>query len=101
MLLPREEWGKHDLHTTVNRAALLASLLLGLASVVLMYAGAGGFLTLAGVALFLIFMGWITHISIRAVERQAAQFAEERRDLREDASDEASDGRDQGDPATH
>jgi len=78
VLLPKEEWGVHDLHTSVNKPRLLASLALGLASVIMMYLGNGSALTFVGAALFLAFMVWITHISIRAVHVQSAQFREER-----------------------
>ena len=77
MLLPREQWGKHDLHTTVNRLSLIGALLLGVVSIVLMYAGDGRGMTMLGMVLFLTFMAWITWISVRAVDVQEAQFSEE------------------------
>jgi len=83
MLLPRHEWGRHDLHTTVNKVALVLALLLGLVSVILMYASGGRWPTFLGIVLFLVFMGWITYISIMAVRRQATQFAEEREEIAE------------------
>ncbi len=94
VLLPKEEWGAHDLHTSVNKPMLVASLLLGLASVAMMYLGAGTAPTFVGGGLFLIFMGWITHISVTAVNAQAAHFAEERRALHHEepaADPEATD----------
>ncbi|MGD9495346.1 MAG: hypothetical protein AB7Y46_03445 [Armatimonadota bacterium] len=84
VLLPRDEWGVHDLHTSVNKPMLVAALLVGLASVVLMYVGAGGTLTFVAVGLFIGFMAWITHVSVKAVNVQAAQFAEERQHFREE-----------------
>ena len=78
VLLPKEEWGVHDLHTSVSKPRLLASLALGLASVVMMYLGNGSGLTFVGAALFLAFMVWITHISLRAINVQSDQFREER-----------------------
>lgn len=77
VLLPPEEWGAHDLHTSVNKPQLVAALLLGLASVVMMYVGGGRTLTFIGGVVFIAFMAWITHISLKAVDVQAAQFAEE------------------------
>jgi hypothetical protein len=77
VLLPKEEWGVHDLHTSVNKPLLVAALAVGLGAVVMMYLGAGGTLTFVGTAVFVGFMVWITHISIKAVDVQAAQFAEE------------------------
>ncbi len=86
VLLPRDEWGVHDLHTSVNKPMLLAAMALGLTSVVLMYVGGGGTLTFIAGGLFIGFMAWITHISIKAVNVQAAQFAEEREHFREEHS---------------
>lgn len=77
VLLPQEEWGVHDLHTSVNKPMLVAALTVGLASVVAMYVGQGGTLTFVGGAVFIGFMAWITHISVKAVNVQAAQFAQE------------------------
>ena len=78
VLLPKEEWGVHDLHTSVNKPRLLASLALGLVSVVMMYLGDGNSLTFIGGVLFLVFMAWITHISIRAIHVQSNLFRHER-----------------------
>ncbi|MFP4250521.1 MAG: hypothetical protein ACLFU7_12760, partial [Armatimonadota bacterium] len=38
---------------------------------------AGQALTFVGTVLFIIFLGWITRVSVKGIERQAAQFAEE------------------------
>ena len=84
MLLPEEEWGRHDLHTSVNKPMLVAALAVGLGSVIAMCVGAGGALTFLAGGVFILFMIWITHISIKAVNVQAAQFAEERQHFREE-----------------
>lgn len=89
VLLPQEEWGVHDLHTSVNKPMLVAALTVGLASVVVMYLGAGSTLTFIGGAIFIGFMAWITHISIKAVNVQAAQFAEEHEHFLEEHPDAA------------
>lgn len=78
ILLPQEEWGLHDLHTSVNKPRLVAAFIFGIVAVSLMYFGAGQTLTFIGMVMFIGFLGWITHISVKAVEVQAAQFAEER-----------------------
>jgi len=78
VLLPKEEWGVHDLHTSVNKVALIAALLFGLIAVGMMYFGQGHTITLIGMGMFIAFMGWISHISIQAIKVQSAQFAEER-----------------------
>ena len=74
MLLPKDEWGSHDLRSTVSRAALICSLLLGLVAIALMYLGSGGTVTMVGIVLFLVFMVWITHISVGAVDRLGDRF---------------------------
>lgn len=73
MLLPKDEWGAHDLHSTVSRVALIAALLLGMVSIALMYLGGGGTMTMVGIVLFLVFMVWITQISITAVDQLATR----------------------------
>ena len=83
MLLPKDEWGRHDMHTTVNKVAMVGSLLLGLASVVTMYLGGGGMVTIVGAVGFIGFMAWITWISVKAVDAQADQFAEEQEQIAE------------------
>ncbi len=79
VLLPRDEWGVHDLHTSVNKPMLIAAFVLGIVAVAMMYLGGGNTITFIGGGLFIGFMAWITHISVRAVDVQAAQFAEEQR----------------------
>ena len=74
MLLPKEEWGAHDLHSTVSRLGLVAALILGLVSIALMYLGAGGKVTMIGIVLFLVFMVWITQISVTAVDQLGERF---------------------------
>ena len=54
VLLPEEEWGKHDLHTTVNRPVLLGLGAAAVASVVMMYLGDGKLVTWLGAGLFLL-----------------------------------------------
>ncbi|MFW5868486.1 MAG: hypothetical protein ACOCX2_11755 [Armatimonadota bacterium] len=80
ILLPEEEWGVHDLHTSVNKPLLIVALLFGVAAVVMMYFGGGQTPTFVGMVMFIAFMGWITQISLKAIDVQAAQFAEERQE---------------------
>ncbi len=84
ILLPQEEWGVHDLHTSVNKPLLILALLFGLSAVVMMYVGGGRPLTFVGMVMFIVFMGWITQISLKAINVQAAQFAEERQAMQDD-----------------
>jgi hypothetical protein len=87
VLLPSEEWGQHDLSTTVNKAALILALILVSGAMVLMYAGNGGTLTLVGMGVFFAFVAWITRISLRAVREQAARFEEQREEFRSEEED--------------
>ncbi|MGM0491592.1 MAG: hypothetical protein ACQER1_01500 [Armatimonadota bacterium] len=84
ILLPKEEWGVHDLHTSVNEAELVACLLFGGVTLTLMYIGDGEALTFVGTVLFIIFLGWITHVSVKGIEMQAAQFAAEHEEFLEE-----------------
>lgn len=92
VLLPEEEWGKHDMRTTVNKPSLALAALLGILSVSFMYLGGGHPLTFVGVGLFFAFMGWVTHISLKAIDAQDAQFEQEREELREELGHCASQG---------
>ncbi len=74
MLLPKDEWGAHDLHSTVSRFGLVGALILGLVSIALMYLGAGGTMTMIAIVLFLVFMIWITRISVTAVDSLSERF---------------------------
>ncbi|MGI5820088.1 MAG: hypothetical protein ACOX9R_18540 [Armatimonadota bacterium] len=77
ILLPKAEWGVHDLHTSVNEMELIACLAFGAVTLGMMYFGAGQTLTFVGMVLFIAFLGWITRVSVKGIELQAAQFAEE------------------------
>jgi hypothetical protein len=67
ILLPREEWGKHDLETRVRKAPLLVTGALVPISAVLMYAGDGKLLTWIGLALFFGFLGSFTFLSLKGI----------------------------------
>lgn len=78
VLLPREEWGRYDLASTVNSRWLAVVAILGVAALVLMYIGNGKTLTFVGIGLFLLFMGLITRVSLQAIEAQSARFQRQR-----------------------
>ena len=78
VILPEEEWGVHDLETTVPEWTVGALLLLGAASLVVAYLGDGAWLTWAGVGVFvlaLLAVAWICH---RAIEDQRERVERER-----------------------
>ncbi len=84
VVLPEEEWGIHDLSTNVKRIQLIVCLLFGAVTLGMMYYGGGGLITFIGTGLFMLFMAWITHISVKGVDDQAEEFLTEReRFLRE------------------
>lgn len=70
IFLPEPVWGEADLHTTVNQPLVLAVLVFGLATCVLMVIGQGGTLTWLGMGLFWIFMIAFTIISNQGIESQ-------------------------------
>lgn len=67
VLLPKEEWGKRDLSTDVKKLPLLVLAALVPASAVLMYVGNGKGLTWIGLALFFVFLGGFTFLSLRGI----------------------------------
>jgi len=70
ILLPEDEWGEHDLETTVARGPLLVALLLAVAGLVAAFVGDGAWPTWVGVGLFLAGLYLATVLCDRAVERQ-------------------------------
>ncbi len=70
LLLPRKEWGKRNLQSTVNKPLLAACGLLAIVSTVLMYWGDGGSYTWIGAGLFLAAFFGFTLLSTRAIEKQ-------------------------------
>lgn len=83
VLLPREEWGEHEMSTTVNKSAMAAIMLIGVIALLLMYFGNGKVLTFVGVGVFLVFMWQITRISLTAIEKQDRRFRETRDEIAE------------------
>lgn len=67
LLLPREQWGTHDIHTHVAKLPLLVSGALVLLSAAMMYAGNGGWLTWVGLALFFAVLTAFTWVSLRGI----------------------------------
>lgn len=86
VLLPEEEWGTHELETTVPEWPLLGAFVAAAVAWVLAYLGAGGTLTAVSVAGFLVLLFAITWMCDRAVTRQRARSRRERGD------EEAGDG---------
>jgi membrane protein implicated in regulation of membrane protease activity len=70
VFLPEVLWGKADLNSSVNRAALLAVGLLGIVACVLMLVGRGLLLTWLGAGLFILFVIAFALLSRRGIDRQ-------------------------------
>lgn len=81
VLLPEEEWGRHELETTVPEWPLLAAFLAAGVLWVLAYLGDGGLATGLAVTGFLVILYAITWICDRAITRQREKFARERERL--------------------
>ena len=68
--LPRVQWGKRKLRSTVNRPLFLAGAAAAVAADILMYAGDGGVATWAGAVLFMFSLLAVTVTALRAVTKQ-------------------------------
>ncbi|MDA2937921.1 hypothetical protein MYX75_06640 [Acidobacteria bacterium AH-259-A15] len=73
LLLPREEWGKHELTTTAKKPILLILGAVALLAVGWIYWGDGRFLTWIGAGLFLIVLFGFILLSIQAINRQCEE----------------------------
>lgn len=80
VLLPEEEWGTHELETTVPEWPLLAAFVAAAVAWVLAFLGDGGLLTWIAVAAFLVLLYAVTWTCDRAVTRQRDKFRRERRE---------------------
>jgi len=76
LILPKEQWGRHDMQSKVNRASLAAAWIMAGVSAVLMYAGNGLALTWVGLAGMLAFMAWFTYLSIQAINKRNREESE-------------------------
>lgn len=79
VLLPEEEWGEHELETTVPEWPLLGAFLAAALLWVLAYLGGGGMLTALAVTGFLVLLFAVTWICDRAILRQRERFRRERK----------------------
>lgn len=72
ILLPREEWGKHETKTRQNKLLVLLPAAVAVVSAVLMYWGNGRLWTWIGLGLFLVALLAFTGAALQAVDRQNA-----------------------------
>ena len=68
--LPREEWGKREVRSTVNKPLFVVAALLAVVAGLLMYFGDGSGATWMGAVLYLFVLFGAAGISLLAVSRQ-------------------------------
>ena len=73
--LPRDQWGKREVRSTVNRPLFLAAAAGAVAAGILMYWGNGGITTWIGAILFLASLFTVTGVALRAVGAQCCDAA--------------------------
>lgn len=67
ILLPREDWGSHDIHTRVRKGPLLVVSVMTPVALGMMYVGNGARTTWLGLVLFLGLLGAFTFVTLRGV----------------------------------
>lgn len=80
VLLPEEEWGDHELETTVAEWPLLALFAVAVGALVLSYLGDGNLWTAVGIIAFLVSLFAIIGLCDRAVRKQRRRVRRERRE---------------------
>lgn len=70
IFLPEEHWDELDLSSSVNQPLLLFTIIVGIASCVLMVIGAGRTLTWIGAGVFIVFLITFTLISNTGIVNQ-------------------------------
>lgn len=73
--LPRHEWGKREVRSAVHKPLFLVDVALAVVSTVLMYFGAGRFLTWLGAVLFLVALFGVTALALHATSTQGRRRA--------------------------
>jgi len=68
--LPREEWGKREVRSAVNKPLFVVTAALAVGAGLLMYFGDGRFTTWVGAGLFLLALVGATSIALIAASRQ-------------------------------
>lgn len=78
VLLPKEEWGTHQLETTTSELPLLFIFFCSVAGCVLTYYGNGNMWTWIGIGLFFVTFFLVILLCDRAIRRQRKRTKEER-----------------------
>ena len=91
LLLPRDQWGRYDVHSRVNRAGVIAAWITAVLSAVLIYVGNGCLLTWVGLAGMAVFLVLFTYLSIHAinVRNQASAYEQDSRSPQDAEADKA------------
>lgn len=80
VLLPEEEWGEHNLQTTVHKLPVLLLFLCSVAGCVMVYLGNGQTFTWIGIVLFFVTFFGVIWLCDRAILRQRERFKKERQE---------------------
>ncbi len=92
VLLPEEEWGEHELETTVPQLPLAIALAVAALAIGTAILGDGGPLTWIGVAAFILTLYVLTWMFDRAVRRQRERVRRERRQAAQGEESQVGDG---------
>ena len=78
VLLPKKEWGKHELKTTTSEIPMLLIFLCSVAGCVMTWVGGGNTWTWIGIVLFFVAFGIVILLCDQAIQRQRERFKKER-----------------------
>lgn len=73
--LPRDQWGKREVRSAINKPLFLASAVFAVASAVLMYFGDGRLLTWLGAVVFIVALFAATALALHATSTQGRRRA--------------------------
>ena len=73
VLLPRDEWGKREVRSAVNKKLFLAAMVAAAVAFFLMFYGDGRAITWLGSLLYLVVLSAVTWIGLRATEAHCRQ----------------------------
>lgn len=79
VLLPEDEWGAHNLETTVNQVPTLLLFLCSAAACVMAFLGDGNTLTWIGISTFFVTFFGVVWLCDRAIVKQRERFKKEKR----------------------
>jgi|GEM_PF-1813670 len=78
VLLPKKEWGKHELKTTTSEIPMLLIFLCSVAGCIITWMGNGNSWTWVGICLFFVAFAFVIVLCDKAIQRQRERFKQER-----------------------